>query len=623
MAQQEGPFSEYLQQLKITPQVQAPQPTGLEGTGSAIGNIAMNFISGLRQGRQQKYMQQQMEEQRKFDAYQQAMQRVASSGLPDAEKRSLYAELETPLIRRIAGDPEATSKKTGNPLTDVIKNIASSVAGPVPKKGMELTMDPVLKALQAVSDPERQVPYLASQLDRQAEMVIRQGINAATKSGKPVTYETLFSGDAGRMLAGLENEARRLGVTLPSIARATSEYRPMSGADFERQRKLQKEEVNRQAIEAGVPLSKPPAAPSTPPAQQLSAAPVPPGSGATPAARPTQVAGVPSAPTVPIPAGAPFVEVDPSGFFRTVDAMAQETGRSPISQAKEYIVDGKRIVGQFVSGIPLADGNRASGIYSGGKIYTGGFREPNQFDVRPPQEQLDEALNSSLEAMKGSVKPEVFDSYRGILQSAYNRGSLEGMERALQNAVRTNDTKTRQQQARSDAASRLEASGDARKAVLINGIDRKINANPKVKDYNTVFNYSAEALDAYKQATNTGKNYSLADRELVRALAKLTDLTTGVRESEYLIFSQAVGRVASLGISVNNLLKGESEILDQKTRDEIVRQINSKRKLAAGQYNVAIKAYRNQANAVGISDSEYNAMFPTESDFVPLSERKL
>jgi len=227
MAQQEGPFSEYLQQLKITPQVQAPQPTGLEGTGSAIGNIAMNFISGLRQGRQQKYMQQQMEEQRKFDAYQQAMQRVASSDLTDNEKRGLYAELEAPLIRRIAGDPEATSKKTGNPLTDVIKNIASSVAGPVPKKGMELTMDPVLKALQAVSDPNRSKTRLASQYEGR----IRSRLGQLIKDNPYMQSGDILK-DPG--ISAIRQEAEQsLGGAFasPALSEALQEFRSVSPSD--------------------------------------------------------------------------------------------------------------------------------------------------------------------------------------------------------------------------------------------------------------------------------------------------------------------------------------------------------------------------------------------------------
>lgn len=616
MAQQEGPFSEYLQQLKITPQVQAPQPTGLEGTGSAIGNIAMNFISGLRQGRQQKYMQQQMEEQRKFDAYQQAMQRVASSKLPDAEKRSLYAELETPLIRRIAGDPEATSKKTGNPLTDVIKNIASSVAGPVPKKGMELTMDPVLKALQAVSDPERQVPYLASQLDRQAEMVIRQGINAATRSGKPVTYETLFSGDAGRMLAGLENEARRLGVTLPSIARAASEYRPTAQSEWI---KMQELEGQKAYFDQADPAPTPAQAPT----RETRTTPAPAPAGATAAVPAVPIAAAPAV-TTPAPAAAPPSVVPISeSEMRGDEALAVRAGqasrefRGNIEQFKD------ESTGKVFSGFQYR-GRRGTGIFEPGVgLHKSGVRKLTDSEVNRPSPQIvEDTYKASVKALGASVDPKIAASYTGILETLRVQGDVKGMDNVVSQALNADRMNKEYASRMAMASEAAESRRDARAQSGLQWVVSSVDKAQTVKDWNTAQTYSDGALGSVRRASSS-KDYAIADLLLLRAVAKLTDLQTGIRDKEYDTFADVKGALSQLQTKYKNLLANKADRLDEKSRAEFINVLNDLKAQAAGRYNETISRFKNIGKKQGAPDDLLDIALPPLAKVITLSNKTL
>lgn len=169
-----------------------PQPTGLEGTGASIGHIALNFINGIRQGRMQKYAMQEAEHQKDIGRYQHALQVIGSSNLPDEQKRLYEAKLTTPLIQNIAADKNVSSKKTGNPMTDVFKNMAMSVVGGnLPKKAEKLSMEPVMEAIMAASDPARSKAALVENLTKEFADKYRQFKQEKQSKGGVFTDESL------------------------------------------------------------------------------------------------------------------------------------------------------------------------------------------------------------------------------------------------------------------------------------------------------------------------------------------------------------------------------------------------------------------------------------------------
>ena len=105
-------------------------------------------------------------------------------------------------------------------------------------------------------------------------------------------------------------------------------------------------------------------------------------------------------------------------------------------------------------------------------------------------------------------------------------------------------------------------------------VHKEFISDQRVKDFNTASTYSLAVDGSLKRAQQSG-NYSDADLLLVRNLAKLTDVTTGVRESEYETFASAVGRIAQhFKIPIGNLWSGKGEILTPEIRQKFIDNIN-------------------------------------------------
>jgi hypothetical protein len=189
MPQQPGPFSEYLDQ-SVQP-IPTPKPTGLEGAGANIAFLASQFINGARQAKAQRFAQQQLQEQKEEDAYNAAMQRIAASDISQEEKNHFLNQLTLPLIQRIAADKETTSKTTGHPLTDFVKNIAVNITGGEgPKKKQPLDMGLVGQALLHAGDPANSLTAKRQGLEQQAWSIVNDVVNK--KKGQPITSGDLL-----------------------------------------------------------------------------------------------------------------------------------------------------------------------------------------------------------------------------------------------------------------------------------------------------------------------------------------------------------------------------------------------------------------------------------------------
>lgn len=615
MAQQEGPFSEYLQQLKITPAIEAPKPTGFEGTGAAIGNIALNFLSGLQKGRQQKFMQQQMEEQKKFDAYQNAIQRVAASDLPGARKQQLVSALQAPLFSTVAADKDAA--KSTNPVARFLHGLASNVVGGAPKKGQPLSMDPVVEALQAAGDPNQSVTNISSRLNRQADVLIREGVDEATRAGKPVSYETIFSGDRGKQLGQLLYHANSIGLpNLSSIDKARAEFRPRTQAEhLALKAEEEKREAERKAatgITVGTPGSAPtgvPTAPVTP------ATPAPPATAVTSAPAP--------APVATAAAGGESISVDPEKVFEFA-RNAQKANRKDIGFLKpapeEYIVDGKRITGRLLA-IPISGRGVTTGVLSndGKTLYTA-FTIPNKYDEAASPGLVSNLYSATSSALPGLVSsPERLDKYKQELDAYQKTGNVEKIKDFL-DMVRTSENRIKAAELRAAGKSggdlkqrTQEYNRDYRSAVNSLNTDKVVQSYYRIKPS---FDNAIQAFNDY--FAKVSKNQYLPkgqtaflDNLLITLGAKSADEMTGVREGERKIWSELDGAVTELKKNLANLVGDRNNRLTNETRGVIHHHL--KRLLAS--YQNAMQEKKQQAESlVKASAYRYGFDSPEETD---------
>jgi hypothetical protein len=578
MAQQEGPFSEYLQMAKMTPQVQVPQPTGLEGSGAAIGNIAMNFINGLRQGRMQKYAMQQMEEQKKFDAYQDAIKTVAASDLPDADKQRLSTQLSMPLIQRIAGDKQATSKETGNPLTDVLKNMAVGlVGGQAPKKSMELPMDPVVEALRASSDPSRSKTRMASQY----EAKIRDRINTIFRDNPYAESRDVLSDPE---ISSIQKEAEGVfGVgkfQSPSLEKTYKELTAVSPSE-----KI-KMDTLRQFLGIGKPTTEGAVSTAVIPGVAPVGVPTPQGPSAT------------QAPPGMVQGGIPL----PQRYIDQAATVAQTTGfplyKESTTTEEFETPDGERLAGKNIS--VNVGGRVVSGIYDANnqilypisslkRIKPGGGTSK---EVQLAYDDIREQVNKALAGVSGAVK----DSLMAEAEAARRTGDIKALKDLPQRATKmlVDIDKEKASEARQNAifshqdemaAKRFSQQEELYNRRAVTNAANGYRRDPIVRALDQVDAQiggveSAFKLKQYLQNPNSVKmersDFILLDKSLARAASKITDPTTGVKQTEEEGYNNLKNVVEALKVKINSVLTTEGSTLgDYATRRSLYNLIKN------------------------------------------------
>lgn len=590
MAQQDqlGPFSEYLTKPAAAAMVPMPVPqvTGLESTGAAIGNIAMNFINGLRQGRMQKYAMQEAEREKQFNAYQHAIKTVAASDLPDQQKQMLHAKLSLPLIQSIAGDKNATSKQTGNPLTDVVKNVATGIiGGNVPKKGQPLSMEPVVEALQMASDPSFSRTRLASGY----EAKIRARGSQIQKEN-PYADANTFMNDP-EIQATIKQAEEQIGpYDSPYLKSIRGELKTPSYMERAQLKVLQ---------EAGVLPGAQQGAPEASPAVSIAPSP-----GTTP------TAGTTAAP--PAERIGP-VQLNPEALNRaraasTVPGFQGTYRLSP--NTSEYEYNGKRVVVKPFQG--MLDGKSVSGMLdeSTNTLYpTGALTK----QLRPGQyatEEVERAYNSIApqikEVLKG-VDPRVQSAMLMEAEAYKNSGDMEGIKRlpskASDRVIKLVDAEReaieREKQASAGNA-RMIASLDAReKAANDRALTSAANAyliSPRKKALDEMsMQYSSfigetPNLDIQGYLANpkgyrkkdgtpiTQADLTLMDKSLARLIAKMTDDRSAVKQEEERGYNDLVGILQKAGINIQSVIGGGSNLGNDETRRALFGVISSIRR---------------------------------------------
>jgi len=201
MPQNNGPFSAYL--TEPARQSSVPNPSGFEGQAASIAHIGSKFLEGLRQGRLQKAAMAEMENAKTERAIEQAIQHVSSmEGVDPAVKQHYQNQLVQQYLGHIGGQKE-TSKDTGHPMTDMLKNVAISMSGgQLPTKvkpGLDLNL--VGEAMTAFNDPSNRVDQKLSRLNADIQTALKSGnVNdIRTAYGNPAISQYL---NEGRRLTG-------------------------------------------------------------------------------------------------------------------------------------------------------------------------------------------------------------------------------------------------------------------------------------------------------------------------------------------------------------------------------------------------------------------------------------
>jgi hypothetical protein len=387
------------------------------------------------------------------------------------------------------------------------------------------------------------------------------------------------------------------GAKLPSIERAYAEFRPMTEAE-----RLATEAAKEKREAAKEYTGVPPTVPTAPVATAPVVAPEVKATGAIPAAQPQPTEAA------PIEAFKPLL-MDKLEQDRVLAIRAGFPTRESRGEPKMYL-DQK--TGETFQGFTTS-GRSGFGIYRPDKqgIYSSGVRELSAAELaKPPQAQVDKVYSTSLKALESSVSPNIASAYKGILDSMREQGDIKGMDNALSQAIsadRANkEFSSRMALANQEAVNR----GDARSQNALMRIDSAIARDELVKGYNTTISATDGAYKALADAEKD-KNYSVADILLLRAIAKLTDITTGVREGEYETFASAKGRLSTISTEFANILKDKADRLDAPTRARFVSVLNSKKAEAENKYNQSISRYKNMGKSFGIPQDLLDISLPS------------
>lgn len=129
-----------------------------------------------------------------------------------------------------------------------------------------------------------------------------------------------------------------------------------------------------------------------------------------------------------------------------------------------------------------------------------------------------------------------------------------------------------------------------------NQIEDNLRQNPAVQAFGQLVNFGVpQVIDDF----NSGQANSVTDTILMRALAKVTDPTTGVREEEYRTFDTAIGALNRIFV-VPQAWVGRGR-LNATGREQMIKQVQDRFKARLNDYKDQYKYYQGQATQLGVS----------------------
>lgn len=539
-----GPFSQY---LTAPLQPSAPEPTGFEGGGANVAFIASKFLDGIKQHRAQQFALQQLEEEKAQRGYETAIQAIQNNQNLTPAKRQ---ELMTPLIQGLIGQAASVkegAKHTGNPLTDLAKNIFTNATGGTLPKGQKLDMGLVGNVFSEMNNPENHVATHLTRGDQQAQQLI-------SSMGQDATQEKILNSPDFHNVVNQTRAATGQADWMPDISH-------LPANDVE----LYKRKATVQGYNNYLPgITGNSGSASTQPT---------PGQPAT--------GNVFKDLTLPQIRQINAKHADEQAFLKgqgIPPLPGQSMAPYNIDTTELDYLDPSGQAGKNIfRGVTVQGGNE-SGVYNletGNRIQ--GARKALASDINALTPEEVAHAKATAESFKQNIKvlfkdnPVAADSFFKMLDEASLDSKDPGgkMNAILQRAESQASDAWQKKIAQSNAASQRAIANAAKSNNDVQEIAKWYNSAEPVQQA-TMARAQVSSVKAAMANAAANKNYGDADRLLIRAIAKLSDPATGVRDAEYTTFAQAAGSVQAGITKLNALFEQNGNILPEATRQQLL-----------------------------------------------------
>jgi len=577
--------------------------------------IGKNFLDGIRQGRLQKAAQAEMENEKVQRAHEFLIDSLSKNESLDPRVKQHYlSEAQNRYAQMIAGVKE-TSKDTGHPLTDMLKNMAINLTGgQLPKKGAGLDTNFVSEAFSAMHNPAYQRSTKLGELTSRMSKVLQDNnLGDFTSAMKHPAIQSDLN--EWRLLADKMDGHPELLSMLPKDETEAIQKKYGLGRWKQRLAEDQAENPTGNMFLGGQPgiqvSSPPPIAAGNPETQGQPAISMETGglfnvSQPPPAARPN----------IQQPSAATATPAQQENWI----AMAQRDRLIQDSDAKlgiapnKVIPDTSKILTHWdpvnkkrFDGIVLTAAYRGNqpGIYDAatGRRVEGAERSNNlNPDKQQPltPEQSEKLRGSLYESLNAIPDAQIVKSTKAAIDAQLASGDHKGAGDTINRAVSLYQAKEATKAAQALAQSNVQASRDLQKAMHGNAMMQQFVSGQSYKNMDTAENYANNAQAAYS-AIKRGEDPGIYDLELLRTWSKLTDITTGVREGEYRDLAKSMGmNTRQLQVVFDNILNGTGKRMDDKMRDAVMSSVERIRSQAFQSYDRARAMYDRQAQASGI-----------------------
>lgn len=543
-----GPFDEYLSQA--VKQQPTPQPTGWEGAGSNIAFIASKFLEGAKQARAHRFMQEQMEQDRQRQGYEMAIKAIDSNpNLLPAKKEELRNPLIQGLIGQVVGSKE-NSKITGHPMTDMVKNIFTNMTGgQMGNKAQPLDMAAVGNAFTQMQIPENSIQHhLSAGSSELGQLLQSMGPNA--------NAQAFMANPSAQAIINRTRETTGMADWLPDILK-TLPVDPVAAS------------IQAAKVQALSDIQKP----ASSPAPVFSTTPIP---GAAPVPKSIGVYSGGSNNNREVTLDT-IINAHLGEKQRSALGVNFSPDRFKIDDISPFRdTNGNLFYGRAVTS---ADNNYPSGVYdiNTNKIIPGARPNTAADANRLTPEQIKPISEATKQSLIQAVGPDFAKPYLAQLQVFEAQGDKSGMDNVVTKAIdakRSHDStlESRAFQERMAQESR-GFQQRAQQATNIKAVYDDYASNPILKEKRNADIQIANAHRAYEEAKNSS-NKGLADVALIRAVAKLTDIQSSVREGEYATFESAMGRLAQANVQLHNLIQQNGNKLNDDLRAQMLAMID-------------------------------------------------
>lgn len=581
----QGPFSSYLNEPLQGPTT--PNPTGFESGGAEAAFLAGKFLDGIREHRNRQFQLQQLEEEKARRGYETALNAIQSNNSLTPQKRQ---ELMAPLIQGLigqAGSIKETGKHTGNPMTDLVKNFMSNLAGGPLPKGQALDMGTVGTALTEMNNPENRIDTHLTRGQQAASRII-------SSMGQDATEEKLLNNPEFANIIATTRANTGIQNWMPVLGQL-----PKNDLELASNRAKQAYMAKYYGTQPPPVQQQPQPQPSATPEQQQTA-PIPATSGAKTLADIrkelndfNQVSTFAKSNGLPPPTGeAPTIEGSDQQYYDP----SREQG-SRLFQGVNVVYPGN----QNYTGIyDVSSGARVPGAHAPttkekGELGTDQLKNAND---------LYQSYVTSLDALRGQFPKKAnqpaldteFNLYHQLLGAAAKSANpTEEMGRVMNSAKTALDTAIRREGDERERQSRIAANLEPRFQNMVNTAANGIRNSQQYKFYQTV----RAQQDAANVAMLPGTAEGLKDIMLIRAAALATDPGSTVRNEEELNFKSILPYAQRYLPSFMYEKFKTAKRLDDASRQAILNSING---LTDARMKAVNQLITGQLNGIGIPD---------------------